>query len=145
MSTPLVVTHLLAKKAEVEAQIESLNGRLAEAKTDLGHVLGAVRLFDPTAIVGPATAYHGVTKTLKRSDLFALCRAALDASAEPLCTRQLALHVVTSQGWDGDDRRLKLSMAHKVGTMMARFERRGMVEKVGIRDGATLWRLGAGR
>ena len=140
-----VVSQLLLKMAEVEAQIESLNGRLAEAKTDLGHVVGAVRLFDPTAIVGPATAYHGVTKTLRRPDLFALCRAALDASPEPLCTRQLALHVVTSQGWDGDDRRLKLSMALKVGTMMARFERRGIVEKVGIRDGASLWRLGAGR
>ena len=47
--------------------------------------------------------------------------------------------------WDGDDRRLKLSMALKVGTMMARFERRGLVEKVGTRDGATLWRLAAGR
>ncbi len=140
-----VVSSLLAKKAEVEAHIDSLNGRLAEAKMDLGHVVGAVRLFDPTAIVGPAKSYHSVTRTLKRSDLFALCRAALNASAEPLDTRELALHVITSQGWDADDRPLRLTMAHKVGTMMSRFERRGIVEKDGLRDGVTLWRLEAGR
>ena len=118
-----VVSSLLAKKAEVEAQIDSLNGRLAEAKMDLGHVVGAVRLFDPTAIVGPASAYHSVTKTLKRSELFALCRAALIESPEPLCTRQLALHVITTQGWDADDRRLKLSMALNVDAVAFRAAR----------------------
>jgi hypothetical protein len=94
MSTPHVVGQLLLKKAEVEAQIDSLNGRLSEAKTDLGHVVGAVRLFDPTAIVGPGTAYHGVTKTLKRSDLLALCRAALDASPEQFAVLIGSRHLV---------------------------------------------------
>ncbi|RYB03627.1 hypothetical protein [Lichenibacterium ramalinae] len=146
MSTPHVVTQLLLKKAEVEAQIDSLTDRLAEAKADLIHVVGAVRLFDPTAAaVGPVTAYHGLTKALKRSDMFALCKAAMDASTKPLSTRELARHVITSQGWDHDDRRLALTMTHKVGTMMARFDRRGIVDKAGLRDGASLWRLAVGR
>lgn len=141
MSTPLIVTQLLLKRAEIEAQIESLNARLAQAKADLLHVSATVALFDPTAITGPATAYHGVTKALKRSDLFDLCKAALEASADPLCTRQLTRHVITAEGWDADDQRLKLSVAHKVGAMMARFERRGIVRKVGERQRAGLWRL----
>ena len=145
MSTTTIVTQLLLKKAEVEAQIDSLNGRLAEAKADLMHVVGAVRLFDPMAVGRPATAYHGVTKTLRRSEMFALCRAALEGAGEPLDTRQLSRHVITSRGWDSDDKRLALAMAHKVGAMMSRFEKRGIVEKVGLNDKASLWRLVAGR
>ena len=129
----------------MEAQIDSLNGRLAEAKADLMHVVGAVRLFDPTAAGRPATAYHGVTKTLRRSEMFALCRDALEAAGEPLDTCQLSRHVITSRGWDGDDKRLALAMAHKVGAMMSRFEKRGIVEKVGLNDKASLWRLAAER
>ena len=105
-----------------------------------------MRLFDPAAAdVGPVTAYLGLTKALKRSDMFALCKAAMDASAKPLSTRELARHVITAQGWDHGDRRLALTMTHKVGTMMPRFDRRGIVDKVGLRDGSSLWRLGAGR
>ena len=142
MSTPLIVTQLREKQAEIEASIKSLEARISEARSDLAHVAGTIRLFDPTASERPARAYHSATKGLKRSDLFDRCKAALEASAEPLDTRQLAEHVITVQGWDTDDRCLRLAMAHKVGTMMARFELRGTVQKVGERDRATLWRMG---
>ena len=100
-----------------------------------------VKLFDPMAVGGPATAYYGVSKALRRTDLFDLCKAALQASAEPLCSRQFARHVITAEGWDADDRRLKLTITHRVGAMMTRFERRGVVRKVGERQRAGLWRL----
>ncbi len=73
-----------------------------------------------TASDRPATAYHGVTKAMKRSDLFDLCEAALEASAEPLDTRQPARHVITAESWDTDDRRLAIAIGHKVGAMMGR-------------------------
>ena len=144
MSTPLIVTQLLLKKAEIEVQIESLNARLTQAKADLLHLGAVVKLFDPTAVSGPATAYHGVAKAMKREDLFDLCKAALEASPEPLCTRQLARHVITAEGWDADDGRLRLSVVHKVGTLMTRFAQRGLVQKVGERERAGLWRLARG-
>ena len=144
MSQSLVITQLLLKKAEVEAQIVSLTDRLADAKADLFHVVAAVRLFDPSLVDKPATVYHGVTKSMRRSDLFDVCRAALEASSEPLDTRQLARAVITAEGWDTDDHRLRLAMAHKVGSMLARFERRGIVRKAGSRQRATLWRMRAG-
>ena len=142
MSTPQIVTQLLLKRAEIEAQIDSLNARLSEARADLLHVVAVVRLYDPAAAEGrPAGAYHGATKAMKRSDLFDLCKAALEASVEPLDTRQLARHVITAEGWDSSDRRLHLTIAHKVGAMLGRFERRGIVRKVGARQRAALWRL----
>ena len=141
MTQPLIVTQLLLKRAEIETQIKSLEARIGQARADLLHVAATVRLFDPTAIDSPATVYHGATKAMKRSDLFALCKAALEASPEPLDTRQLARHVITAENWDGDDRRLSLTVTHKVGTMMSRFEQRRMVQKVGERQRAAVWQL----
>ena len=141
MSDPLIVTQLRAKQAEIEAQIKSLEDRIGQARADLLHVAATVRLFDPTAIDRPATVYHGATKAMCRSDVFALCKAALEASTEPLDTRQLARHVITAEGWDEDDARLRLAIAHKVGAAMGRCVRRGMAQKVGERDRAALWRL----
>ena len=142
MNQPLIVTQLLAKRAEVEAQIESLQTRLVEARADLLHIVATIRLFDCEAVEGaPAKAYHGVAKAVRRSELFVLCREALEASSEPLCTRQLASHVIVSENWDRNDRRLRLTIAHRVGAMMTRFEKRGIVRSVGARDRATLWAL----
>ena len=67
-----------------------------------------------------------------------MCKAVLQASPEPLSTRELARHVVASEGWDHDDRRLALTMTQKFGTMMAHFDRCRIVDKVGLRDGASL-------
>ncbi len=141
MTQPLIVSQLRAKQAEIEAQIGDLNRRLADAKADLFHLAATVKLFDPTAAEKPATVYHAATKTLKRADLFELCKAALEASPEPLDTRQLARYVIDSQAWDVEDRRLRLTMAHKVGLMMSRFEQRGLVRGVGSRGRATVWGL----
>lgn len=141
MTQPLIVTQLRAKQVEIETQIASLNDRLAEATADLVHVAATIRLFDPTAADKPATVYHDATKAMRRSDFFALCKAALGASPEPLCTRQLAHHIIRLKGWDADDRRLSLGITHKVGQVMMRFERRGAVFKVGTRDRATVWKL----
>ena len=141
MTQPLIISQLRAKQAEIEAQIVSLNDRLAEATADIVHVAATIRLFDPAAADKPATVYHGATKAMRRSDLFALCKAALGASPEPLCTRQLAHHIIRLKGWDADDRRLSLSITHKVGQVLMRFEQRGAVFKVGTRNRATLWKL----
>ena len=84
-----VVTQLLLKKSEVEAQIESLNNRLAEARADLSHIVGAVRLFDPAAVTCPAGAYHAAPKALKRSARPRAGRPMTTASASP-CPTKLA-------------------------------------------------------
>ncbi len=142
MADPQVLTTLRSKRVEIEKVIEGLTARLADARADLLHVAAVIRIFDPKSDDDkPATAYQGATKAMPRVKLFAHCKVALQASAEPLCTRELARYVITSEGWDIEDRRLRLTIAHKVGGMMSRYERRGVVLNVGSRDKATLWRL----
>lgn len=96
MTQPLIVTQLLLERAEIEVQIKSLEDRLGQARADLLHVAATVRLFDPTAIDRPATVNHSATKAMLRAEVFALCKANLEAAVDPLDTRQLARHVITT-------------------------------------------------
>ncbi len=142
MTEPLIISQLRAKQTEVEQHIDGLLARLANARADLLHLTATIKLFDPTMTEGkPALGYHGSTRALKRSELFDRCKAALAASPEPLSTRELAQHVITAEGWDYEDRDLRLTVSHRIGCMMGRFERRGVVQGVGKKDAATLWRL----
>ncbi len=142
MSEPLILTMLRSKKTEIEQHIDGLNARLANARADHLHLTATARLFDPSpADDKPALSYHGSTRALKRPELFDRCKTAMAASSEPLSTRELAQAVIAAQGWDYEDRDLRLTVAHRIGCMMGRYERRGLVHGVGKKDAATLWKL----
>ena len=142
MSEPLVLTHLRAKRAEIEKHIEALTARLSDARSDLLHVAAVLAMYDPSVPSDrPAKSYSGVTSAFKRSDLFDRCRAAMEASKDFLTTRELATHVIASEGWDPEDRSLRITVAHRITTHLGRMERRGLVAKAGERAGVTLWRL----
>lgn len=142
MADPLIVTQLREKQAEIERQIEGLNVRLADARANLLHVVGTIRLFDPEhSDDKPASAYHGANKLMGRRELFGACKVALEASAEALDTRELTRHVIRSEGWDTGDHRLYLTMAARIGATLTRLEKRGMVQAVGSREKATVWNL----
>lgn len=55
VSTRLIVTQLLLKRAEIEAQIKSAEARIDQARADLLHVAATVRPFDPTASANTAS------------------------------------------------------------------------------------------
>jgi len=143
MTDPLILSGLKAKRTEIERQIVSMEARIADARANLLHVSAVLRIFDPKASDDkPAPGYLNTTKAMPRSKVFEACRDALRASAEPLDTRELARHIIRTEGWDIEDRRLRLAIAHRVGATLARLALRGHVVKVGERDKASLWRVG---
>ena len=141
MTQPLIVSQLRSKQAEVEAEIQCLEARIAEARASVIHIASVIRLFDPKAPDAQPRAYQAVSKAMKRSRLLDLCEAALRASPEPLDTRQLGQYVVATEGWNAEDRTLRIIVSHRIGLMLAKCERRGMVQRAGERDRATIWRL----
>ena len=143
MTETNILSGLKAKRTEIERQIAGMASRIADARADLLHVSAVIRIFDPKASDDkPAPGYLNTTKIMPRSKVFETCRDALRASAEPLDTRELARHIIRTEGWDIEDRRLRLAIAHRVGATLARFALRGAVVKVGERDKASLWRVG---
>ena len=144
MADPLILTTLRSKQVEIERQIDSLNASLSQARADLFHVAACIRMFDPVAVTGEdVKAYAGAAKAMKRTEMFSLCKAALEAAGKPLDTRELASHVIDARGWNPDDRRLRITVAHRVTTMLARYHRLGKVRNEGLRDGVTLWPMPA--
>ena len=103
-------------------------------------------MFDPKPSEkgGTVAAYAGAAKAMKRTEMFSLCKAALEAAGMSLDTRELALHVITARGWSVDDRRLRITVAHRLTTMLARYSRMGQVRNEGLRNAVTLWALPGG-
>ena len=141
MSDPIILSQLRTKQAEVEAEIARLEARIAEARANVIYIASIIRLFDPQAPDAQPRAYQAVSKAMKRSRLLDLCETALWASPEPLDTPQLGQYVVATEGWDAEDRTLRITVSHRISLMLAKCERRGLVQRAGERDGATVWRL----
>lgn len=133
---------LRSKQAEIEQHIDGLNARLANARADLLHLTVNMRLFDPSPTdEKPALSYHGSTRALKVRS----CSTA----ARPLWQRHpshgahASWHKPSSWHKAGiyGDRDIRLTVAHRIGCMIGRYERRGLVESVGKKDATALWRL----
>ena len=111
MADPLILTTLRSKQAEIERHIDSLNVSLSQARADLFHVAACLRMFDPepSGESGTVKAYAGAAKAMKRTEMFSLCKAALDASGEPLDTRELAAHVIKARENEVQSEKLMMS------------------------------------
>ena len=131
----------VTKQAEVEAEIIRLEARVAGPRASVIHIASVIRLFDPRASDAQPRAHQRVTDAMKRSRLLDLCEAASRASSEPLDTRQFAQHIVAAEGWNPEDRTLRITVSHRIGLMPAECERRRTVQRAGERDRATVWRL----
>ena len=55
-------------------------------------------------------------------------------------TRAIALHVIEAKGLDASDRHLRKAVAYKLEQVLRRQEKRGEVSRVGMRQGAVVWR-----
>ena len=142
MPDPLVLITLSTERAEIKPYMEAVTARLSDARSDLLHVAAVMAMFDPQAVPDrPAKAYNGVMCAMRRSDLFNRCKAVLEASSDPLTTRELAAHAIAAEGWDTQDRSLRITVAHRATTHLGRLSRRGVVAKAGELGGVTLWRL----
>lgn len=86
-------------------------------------------------------AHQGATRFIRRPELFTHRKTALEALHEFLSTGESARHVISAEGWDAGNRRLRITVAHGVATMMTRYERRGPVRNEGLRESVTPWRL----
>lgn len=140
MADPQIVNTLRAKRAEIEASIAYLKGKLKEAEIDHMHVSAVLRLYE----IGPDPqvqfpAHANLSRVFKRGELTALSREALAVSGEPMTTRELALYVVRAKGLDTDDKRLRSAVAYRLVQALGIAAKRGAVQSAGKRKGVRVW------
>jgi hypothetical protein len=85
------VTTLKRKRDEIARSIAVYEKKIAQAKADLAHVNGAIRIFEQGGEGAFVAPYVDIYRMFKRGEMAAICREAL--AAGPQNTRQLAQHV----------------------------------------------------
>jgi hypothetical protein len=142
MADPHIFSTLNAKRRQIETHIKGLEKHLAQAKHDLAHVNATIRLFEVDGKQLQFPAYVSFRTLFKRGEVFDLCKQAIAASPDGTTTsRDIAAYIIAQKGWDASDRALAVSVGHTVITVMGERFRRGLVEKVGKRAGAVVWRM----
>ena len=140
MADPHVVSTLKAKQEEIERSISYYEAKLKEARIDLAHVNATLRLFeignDP-ALQFPA--HVDIKRLFKWRELATLCHEALAASEGPMTTRELALYIVQTKGWDPDDKVLRTAIAYRIVSTLGQQVKRGKALSPGKRAGVRLW------
>jgi hypothetical protein len=135
------VTTLRIKRDEIAASIENYERRIAQARADLAHVTAAITIFEATGEPGAIAPYVNLDRVFKRGHAVDLCKQAL--ASGPLNTRQLALHVMQTNGLDCGDRVLAKAIALRLVNALRMQWKRGKVVTAGKENGVRIWTLPA--
>ncbi len=140
MSDPQILNTLRTKRDEIERTIAYLEGKLKEARIDFSHVNAVMRLYevgsDPTL---QFPAHVDLNRLFRRGELVSLAKEALQSSASPMTTRELALAVAEAKGWDRDDKVLRSALAYRLVQALTMQAKRGKVLSPGKRGGVRVW------
>lgn len=142
MATPQVVNTLTAKRDEIEAHIKALREQLATAERDLSSVTAVLALYD----LQPAKqmrfpAYANLNRLFVYGEMFGLCKRAIEEAGRPLSTREIAVAVIRTKGWDEGDRMLRRAVAYRLIQSLTRAATQGRIRGHGKEKGVRLWAI----
>ena len=133
------VTTLTSKRRELESAIAGYERALAQARSDLAHVIACIALFEKAAPSEPPS-YADLHRLFKRGEMAKIAKAAL-AKDGPLDTRQLAQRVMASKGFDPSDAVLAKAITFRLVQALRLQHLRGSVGDAGRRKGVRVWKL----
>lgn len=138
MADPQIVVTLTGKRNEIEARIAAYEAEIKRCQYDLASINATLALFKQEGELRP---HMGLARLFRRNELFRLCLEALAVANAPQDTRQLARLVAMAKGLDPEDRVLKKALALSIVTVLARQERKGVVQDAGRSLGVRVWKI----
>lgn len=136
MSNPQIIVTLTNKRNEIEARIETWQREIEAARRDLAAINATMAMFKQDGAIRPTMS---IARMFKRGELFAMCKAAIEAAGEAQDTRQLARAIAQAKGLDADDRVIRKALALSIVNVLTRQAKRGAVVVPGRRGGVMLW------
>jgi hypothetical protein len=141
--TDHVVSGLIEKRRELAGIIDELQRQLDQYRADLTHIDGVLRILasdlDPETI-RPKRVYRR-NRYFARNELARLFLSVLrTAAGEPLSTDDITGQVIVVKGFDTGDAILRAMIREQVGSIVKRFHRERMIERVGA-GRTSKWRL----
>lgn len=140
--TDLVLSALVARRAELSGQIGTLQGQLQQLHADLASLDAVIRQFDPDYDVGAIRPKY--RRAPVAAEFGAMGRAVLDTlrrAGRPLAAREIAERIIDERGLNKGDRAMTRMMAKRVD-MALRYQRtNGMVQETGGEGQAVMWEI----
>lgn len=143
MGDTFVISGLVAKRAEILGLVQSLEGRIKQARINLAHIDAAILIFDPDA---KPTAIRG-RKAHERSGWFdpgeksRFIRETLRTASEPISGEDVARAFMHAKGMVQEDKTARQKMIQSFLSTLGRMASRGLgVQKIGHGLGAR-WTL----
>jgi hypothetical protein len=144
MADPHIISTLREKRALVAGLIEKLERKLEQHRSDLTHIDGVLRLFQPDRDpdeIKPKRTYARRTRYFAKGELSRLVLEALrDAQEKPQTTDEIAGQAIAAKGFDATDSALRVAVRDQMLTPLRALRKRGTVEQTGLGRG-TRWKL----
>lgn len=119
--TDHVLAGLVKRRAEFAAKAKEADTMLRQLLTDIEHLDGAIRLYEPGYRARTVIRRHERMSTLR------VALAALREASAPMTLREIARHVVAANGQDAADEALVNTTIERVRTALLRQQKVGIV------------------
>lgn len=141
MAQSLMISGLIAKRAEISGLIADAEDKLVQMRVDLAHIDATLRLFDPT--VNLSEIKDKQPPHARRSDIFAngeisrrIREAVFRAGAEVVSAEDIVRQTMTDKGLDPADGVLRGDLSKRFLGALHRMHVTGAIRKVGHGLGA---------
>jgi hypothetical protein len=141
MKSEHVLSGLIAKRAELAGQIETLQRQIRDLVVALGHVDASIRLFDPDADLEDIKPRLPPRKMAFKGEVSRLVLNALRKSDKPLPVSELMLIVLTGRGLSPDDKPFMRVLSRRVGACLRNLRKKGLVRITRPPGSLGLWEI----
>jgi hypothetical protein len=139
MERPLTVAGLLEKRAELVKVLADLEAEARAVTSDIDHLDGAIRLFDPDQV--PAARKRFLTEHKARAgQMHRFVLESLRTASGPLTSRQIATAWATACGIDPKPSTLRI-LRKRVGACLSHLRSQGAVADTGWVEDCKGWAL----
>jgi hypothetical protein len=142
MSTDAALKSLIAKRADLAADLEQRQAAVRLLRIDLEHIDGAIRLLDPTSSL-PAKAARkaSVAWSVDKGQFAAILFAKLRASQRPCGAKEVALYAMEDRGMNTADDELVKLMTVRTCSSLRYYRNRGLIRSQFKPGVGLLWEI----
>lgn len=144
MSTDAALKTLIAKRADLAADLEQRQAAVRVLRIDLEHLDGAIRLLDPSsALPAKAARKAGVAWSVDKGQFAAILFAKLRASQRPCSAKDVALYAMEDRGMNTADAELLKLMTVRACSSLRYYRNRGLIRSTFKPGVGLLWEIAA--
>ena len=141
MKNEHVLSGLMAKRAELAGQIESMQRELRELVATIGHIDASIRVFDPNADLDDIKPRLPPRFQAFKGEIARLVLNALRKSDKPLPVSDLTLIVAAGRGINPDDKPFMRTLSQRVGACLRNLRKRNLVQMTRPPGSLGLWEI----